>query len=93
LPEGADAFGILAGVAERAVAAGRVSVPDTIAFAAQIWSAIHGYVLLEMAGFFGADSDGLTEVLVPLTVGILVGAGDERARTEESFRAALSRLT
>ena len=93
LPEGSDAFGILARLTERAVAAGRISAPDPIAFAAQIWSVIHGYVLLEMAGFFGTDSSGLVEVLLPLTVTLLVGAGDERARTEESVRAMISRLS
>jgi AcrR family transcriptional regulator len=92
LPEGTTAFGILARVTARAAAEGRVDVPDTVAFAAQIWSAIHGYVLLEMAGFFGADGNGLTEVLAPLTIALLVGAGDERERVEASFRDALARI-
>lgn len=92
LPEGATAFGILARVTERAAAQGRVDVPDTVAFAAQIWSAIHGYVLLEMAGFFGTEGHGLGEVLGPLTIALLVGAGDERERVESSFRDAIARL-
>ncbi|HJP80122.1 MAG TPA: WHG domain-containing protein [Pseudonocardiaceae bacterium] len=92
LPEGTTAFGILARVTERAAAQGRVDVPDTVAFAAQIWSAIHGYVLLEMAGFFGTEGHGLGEVLGPLTIALLVGAGDERERVEASFRDAISRL-
>lgn len=93
LPEGSTAFGILANLAGRAAEAGRVTVPDPVAFAAQIWSAIHGYVLLEMAGFFGTEGNGTGEVLLPLTIGLLVGAGDERARAESSFQAALPRLS
>lgn len=92
LPEGTTAFGLLAKVTERAAAQGRLVVPDTVAFAAQIWSAIHGYVLLEMAGFFGADGKGMGEVLAPLTIALLIGAGDERERAESSFHGALARI-
>ncbi len=92
LPEGITAFGVLARLTERASAEGRVDVPDTVTFAAQIWSSIHGYVLLEMAGFFGAEGNGLGEVLAPLTITLLVGAGDARERVESSLRAALDRL-
>lgn len=92
VPEGAEAFAILARLTERAAARQRISVPDTVAFAAQVWSAIHGYVLLEMAGYFGTEGNGLIEVLAPLTIALLIGAGDERERVESSFQAAVSRL-
>jgi AcrR family transcriptional regulator len=92
LPEGTTAFGILAELAQRAADDGRVDVPDVVAFAAQIWSAIHGYVLLEMAGFFGTEGKGLGEVLAPLTIALLVGAGDERERVESSLFTAMDRL-
>jgi AcrR family transcriptional regulator len=93
LPEGTEAFAILARLTERAAAAHRISVPDTVAFAAQVWSAIHGYVLLEMAGYFGHEGNGLIEVLAPLTIALLIGAGDERERVESSFQTALSKLS
>ena len=93
LPEGTEAFAILARLTERAAAAHRISVPDTVAFAAQVWSAIHGYVLLEMAGYFGDEGNGLIEVLAPLTIALLIGAGDERERVESSFQTALSKLS
>lgn len=89
---GDAAFSLLAGLTERAAADGRVSVPDTVALAAQIWSAIHGYVLLEMAGFFADENEGLIAVLAPLTIALLVGAGDDRERVESSLRAALPRF-
>ena len=50
------------------------------------------YVLLEMAGFFGAEGNGVSDVLVPLTIALLVGAGDERERTESSLRETITRL-
>ena len=92
LPEGTTAFGILAALTERAMAQGRVRVLDAGALAAQIWSAIHGYVLLEMAGFFGSEGKGVVEVLAPLTIMLLVGAGDERERAESSLLDAMTRL-
>ena len=93
IPEGKSAFGLLAEVAARAAREGRITTSDSVGVAAQIWSAIHGYVLLEMAGFFGTEGNGTGEVLLPLTIGLLVGAGDERARAESSFQAALPRLS
>ena len=92
LPEGTTAFGILARLTRRAADDDRVRVPDTGALAAQIWSAIHGYVLLEMAGFFGDEGKGVMEVLAPLTIMLLVGAGDDRERAESSLRDAITRL-
>lgn len=92
LPEATTAFGVLARLTARAAAESRIDVPDTVAFAAQIWSGIHGYVLLEMAGFFDSEGNGLGEVLAPLTISLLIGAGDERERVEASFRDALARL-
>jgi AcrR family transcriptional regulator len=92
LPEGAEAFAILAGLTERAAAEHRITVPDTVAFAAQVWCAIHGYVLLEMAGYFGDEGDGLIGVLAPMTIALLIGAGDERERVDASFQAAIGRF-
>jgi AcrR family transcriptional regulator len=86
------AFSLLAGLTERAAADGRVSVPDTVALAAQLWSAIHGYVLLEMAGFFADENKGLVAVLAPLIIALLVGAGDHREQVESSLGAALTRF-
>jgi AcrR family transcriptional regulator len=92
LPEGQTAFDILAEVTARAARLGRISVTDTVALAAQIWSAIHGYVLLEIAGFYGTEGNGVGEVLLPLTVSLLIGSGDSKEAVERSLQTALGRL-
>jgi hypothetical protein len=57
-----------------------------------MWSITHGTVLLEMAGFFGHQGHGLTQILGPLTVDALVGMGDDRAKTLQSLSAASAYL-
>lgn len=91
-PEGQTAFGLLAEVTARAAEQGRITTTDTVGVAAQIWSAIHGYVLLEMAGFFGAEGHGVGEVLLPLTISLLVGSGDTREAAERSLDTILARF-
>jgi hypothetical protein len=44
--------------------------------------------MLELAGFFGHEGHGLTQILGPLVVDTLVGMGDERERTIQSLAAA-----
>ena len=62
------------------------------AVAGRIWSMCHGAVMLEMAGFFGAEGHGLRDILSPLAVNFLVGMGDERERTNASLAAAAAVL-
>ena len=49
----------------------------------------HGAVSLELAGYFGHEGHGLTEVLGPLAVDTIVGMGDERERTMQSLATAM----
>ncbi|MDT3396865.1 TetR/AcrR family transcriptional regulator [Streptomyces sp. B1866] len=66
-------FNVLVGAVEAAMAGGALRPADPTAFAAQLWSLVHGYVLLETAGYF--DDDGLERVLLPLMTAVAVGAG------------------
>jgi AcrR family transcriptional regulator len=59
--------------------------------AAQVWSAIHGYVLLEIAGYFGHDGRGLTQVLLPLGIKLVTGGGHPTEAVLESARIAAAR--
>jgi AcrR family transcriptional regulator len=81
LPEGRAAYGKLVAAVERVIAAGRIRGDDPGPVAAQIWSAVHGYVLLEIAGFFDR---GVEQVLRPLGVTLLVGLGDTVEAAERS---------
>ncbi len=77
LPEGQAAFGHLLDAVRRIIESGRARQEDPVRAAAQIWSAIHGYVLLEIAGYFGEEDGGVEGVLLPLGVKLAVGAGDD----------------
>lgn len=84
MAEGQTAFGYLVDVVTRVVHAGRVRQDEPAVIASQMWSTLHGYVLLEMSGVFGHSDHGLARVLWPLTVNLLVGLGADRAAVERS---------
>lgn len=88
LPEGVDALSVLVGAVERAIEAGRIRPQDGRSAATQILSATHGFVLLMMAGLI--DPQGVTDVIVPLALNLMVGLGDTRERVEQSLAAAMA---
>lgn len=84
----------------RSVLAGRIAVESAdsdisdatvVAVAAQIWSAIHGFVMLELAGFFGDDATAVGPVLGAMTTRLLIALGDSPDRAEQSLLAARGR--
>ncbi|KUI11418.1 TetR family transcriptional regulator [Mycobacterium sp. GA-1285] len=91
--EWAVSFDALLSGVRRMIAAGRIRDDGEAAIAGRLWSISHGAVLLEIAGFFGHEGHGLTQILAPLTVDALVGMGDERDRTMQSLSAALTTLS
>lgn len=86
--EDPTAFDHLVTALERLQEAGLITPVDTIAAAGQMWSLIHGFVLLEIAGYFGREDHGIQQVLGPLTLNVLVGLGADRAAVERSALAA-----
>src|SRR4051794_12714271 len=93
LPESEAAFAHLVGAVTRIIESGRARDEDPVRAAAQIWSAIHGYVLLEIAGYFGGDDRGVEQVLLPLGTKLAVGAGDPPEAAARSATAARHRAT
>lgn len=87
LAEVNSTFEQLVEIVRRAMAAGRIRPGDEVLVAGQIWSMIHGYVLLEIAGVFGRDGHGVLQVLAPHAINLLVGLGDEREAAERSALA------
>ncbi|GFG72248.1 TetR family transcriptional regulator [Mycolicibacter senuensis] len=80
--------------AHRAIAAGRFegSADDpltVISVAAQMWTLIHGFVMLELAGFFGDDGSAVDLVLAVMTTRLAISLGDPPDRVEQSRQAAL----
>ncbi|WP_419992619.1 TetR/AcrR family transcriptional regulator [Streptomyces boninensis] len=73
----------------RTVAAGRIRDDvDPSAVGGQLWTLVHGFVLLEVSGWFGYDGRGVFDVLAPHCVNLLVGLGDDREATERAMIAA-----
>ncbi|MCV7260658.1 TetR/AcrR family transcriptional regulator [Mycobacterium shimoidei] len=79
----------------RSMLAGRITVGSAsddsavVATAAQFWAAIHGFVMLELAGYYGDNSAAVRPVLAAMTTNLLVALGDSRERVQQSQRLAL----
>jgi AcrR family transcriptional regulator len=87
LAEAVDALSVPVSAVERVIEAGRIRPQDPKRAATQMLSATHGFVLLAMTGFI--DSQGLQDVMGPMTINLLVGLGDTRRRAERSLAAAI----
>jgi AcrR family transcriptional regulator len=90
--EFAVSFEALLEVVRRMIGAGRIRDDGASVVAGRLWCLTHGAVLLEIAGFFGHAGHGVTEILAPITVDVLVGMGDDRKRTNQSLTEAVTRL-
>jgi AcrR family transcriptional regulator len=90
--EYAVSFEALVHLVRRMIAAGRIRDDGEWPIAGRLWSVTHGAVLLEMAGFFGHEGHGISQILSPLIIDILVGMGDDREKTNQSLAAAAARL-
>lgn len=73
LDEGHYTFDVLVAATQRAIDAGIFRAGDAEAFAAQLWSATHGFVMLELAGYFASDRepDAVDDILHPMLAGIV----------------------
>lgn len=83
-PERARAYQRLIDAARRAIDAGRFEPAEPAQVAVQFWTFLHGYVTLELAGYFPAEH-GLPLVLRPMTVNLCVGLGDTRTAADASM--------
>jgi AcrR family transcriptional regulator len=72
------------------VRSGRVrSDEDPEAIAPQLWSAVHGFVTLELADHFAQFPDPVRQVLQPMMVNLVVGLGDTAELANASHTAAV----
>ncbi|MBA5640097.1 WHG domain-containing protein [Duganella sp. LX20W] len=60
--------------------------PDLMAL--QLWSALHGFIMLDLGGHFAHMANPVVEVLVPMCVNLVVGMGAKRDKAEASGAAA-----
>src|SRR5271156_3894148 len=80
----------------RAMQAGRIGGSPSddstvVATAAQFWAAIHGFVMLELAGYYGAQGSAVGPVLAALTTNLLVALGDSPELVRKSQQASVQR--
>ncbi len=79
----------------RCMLAGRISGGSAgsdetvVATAAQFWALIHGFVMLELAGFYGDDGSAVAPVLGSMTSNLLVALGDSPERVAQSLQSAM----
>ena len=66
-------FTVLADAVERAMDAGRLRRTDPGAVAEQLWSAMHGFVMLELAGLHPVSKNPPEDVLRPMMNALLAG--------------------
>jgi AcrR family transcriptional regulator len=91
-PEGRAAFGVMTKTLERAKATGQIADVDTNLAAGQFLSATHGFVLLEMAGYFEYTPNAVALVLAPMGASLMIGMGASAESVEQAGRATLARL-
>ncbi|KBZ68562.1 hypothetical protein K875_01118 [Mycobacterium [tuberculosis] TKK-01-0051] len=78
----------------RCMLAGRITVgaanddASVVATAAQFWALIHGFVMLELAGYYGDDASAVAPVLGAMTTNLLVALGDSPERVARSLQSA-----
>lgn len=77
----------------RLVDSGRVEAQDPKVLAAALWSYVHGYVTLELAGHFAEFDDPVAQVMLPMGVTLCVGLGDQQERARASHDAVLATLS
>jgi AcrR family transcriptional regulator len=65
-----------------------VSDRQVVSVAAQFWASIHGFVMLELAGFYGDDGAAVAPILTSMTSNLLVALGDSPERLTKSRQQA-----
>ncbi|WP_137818333.1 TetR/AcrR family transcriptional regulator [Pseudomonas sp. 2FG] len=77
-------YAVLVKTCTRLVEAKHVRKIDPALIALQLWSAAHGFIMLELAGQFAGVANPPAEILVPMCNNVVVGMGATRARAESS---------
>lgn len=78
LHRGRETFGVLVAGTQRAMDEGQLAPGDPDHVAAQLWSALHGYVMLELAGYLREDDSAPEHVLWPMLTSLTVAPQREQ---------------
>lgn len=84
------AYGLLLKGCARLVEAKCVRKADPDLIALQFWSALHGFIMLDLGGHFAHVADPAAGVLLPMCVDLVVGLGAKRDKAESSVAGTLA---
>jgi AcrR family transcriptional regulator len=87
-----DGYRFMIERAERAMRTKRIRRDNPERVAAELWSFVHGFVMLDLAGHFAHLDDPLTDVFGALSTNVCIGLGDEPARAAKSTKDAIGSL-
>lgn len=79
---------------QRSMLAGRITAgaadddPAVVSTGAQFWALLHGFVMLELAGFYGEDGAAVESMLGKTKSDLVVALGDSPERARQSLRSA-----
>ena len=85
------AFGRLVSIVHRSMVAGRITTgsaddhASVLSAAGQFWAMTHGFVMLELAGYFGGDGHAVVPVLGGMVTNLLIAMGDSTDRLTASL--------
>lgn len=88
-------FAHLVRAVQRSMRAGRITAGSAaddatvVATAAQFWALLHGFVMLELGGFYGDDGSAVALVLDSMRSKLLVALGDSAERVAQSQQSAM----
>jgi AcrR family transcriptional regulator len=71
--DGRYTFDALVAGTQRVLDAGLFRPGDAEAIAAQLWSSLHGFVALELAGYFDDEPRAVDDILLPLMINLGIG--------------------
>ena len=77
---GLNSFATLTDYVARAMEAGQLRRDEPARVAAQVWTAMHGYVMLELAGLHLPPDNPVEDVMMPLLTTLLAGLAPDSRR-------------
>lgn len=85
-----QSYEFLHGQCRMLIEMGVISETDPTGVAAQFWSALHGFIMLELGGHFAGTADPAQDVLIPMCIHLVVGLGAKANKAKKSANEATS---
>lgn len=83
-----QSYEFLHGQCRKLIETGGIPETDATGVASQFWSALHGFIMLELGGHFAAAADPAQDVLIPMCINLVVGLGAKASKAKKSAKEA-----